>query len=116
MRVDGDGRLAEGDVEHDVGGLAPDTRQALQRLAVARHLPAMLFDELSAERDDVLRLGVEQADRADVVAQTRLAERDHLLRRVGHLEQRPRRSEEHKSELQSIMRISYAVFCLKKKK
>src|SRR3546814_9267859 len=29
---------------------------------------------------------------------------------VGH------RSEEHTSELQSLMRISYAVFCLKKKK
>src|SRR3546814_9378082 len=34
-------------------------------------------------------------------------------RRVGQ----PRvRSEEHTSELQSLMRISYAVFCLKKKK
>src|SRR3546814_985830 len=33
-------------------------------------------------------------------------------------EDRPfaRRSEEHTSELQSLMRISYAVFCLKKKK
>src|SRR3546814_11736823 len=31
----------------------------------------------------------------------------------GH---RNRRSEEHTSELQSLMRISYAVFCLKKKK
>src|SRR3546814_7936456 len=29
---------------------------------------------------------------------------------------RQRRSEEHTSELQSLMRISYAVFCLKKKK
>src|SRR3546814_4437108 len=28
----------------------------------------------------------------------------------------PLRSEEHTSELQSLMRISYAVFCLKKKK
>src|SRR3546814_4175657 len=28
----------------------------------------------------------------------------------------PRRSEEHTSELQSLMRNSYAVFCLKKKK
>src|SRR3546814_9854415 len=28
---------------------------------------------------------------------------------------RSRRSEEHTSELQSLMRISYAVFCLKKK-
>src|SRR3546814_1042631 len=33
-------------------------------------------------------------------------------------DRRPRsaRSEEHTSELQSLMRISYAVFCLKKKK
>src|SRR3546814_9755392 len=29
---------------------------------------------------------------------------------------RERRSEEHTSELQSLMRISYAVFCLKKKR
>src|SRR3546814_7689803 len=29
---------------------------------------------------------------------------------------RANRSEEHTSELQSLMRISYAVFCLKKKK
>src|SRR3546814_17704934 len=28
----------------------------------------------------------------------------------------PTRSEEHTSELQSLMRISYAVFCLKKKR
>src|SRR3546814_4175455 len=32
------------------------------------------------------------------------------------LEFDPDRSEEHTSELQSLMRISYAVFCLKKKK
>src|SRR3546814_1382184 len=32
------------------------------------------------------------------------------------LPHRPVRSEEHTSELQSLMRISYAVFCLKKKK
>src|SRR3546814_1420719 len=31
-------------------------------------------------------------------------------------ERPPQRSEEHTSELQSLMRISYAVFCLKKKK
>src|SRR3546814_1590604 len=38
----------------------------------------------------------------------------------GHLPDQlrpqPLRSEEHTSELQSLMRISYAVFCLKKKK
>src|SRR3546814_5398810 len=32
------------------------------------------------------------------------------------LQQTERRSEEHTSELQSLMRISYAVFCLTKKK
>src|SRR3546814_2035904 len=31
-------------------------------------------------------------------------------------DRRERRSEEHTSELQSLMRSSYAVFCLKKKK
>src|SRR3546814_8358998 len=38
-------------------------------------------------------------------------------RRLPHLQPRARglRSEEHTSELQSLMRISYAVFCLKKK-
>src|SRR3546814_7536532 len=36
--------------------------------------------------------------------------------RPGDAERTPLRSEEHTSELQSLMRISYAVFCLKKKK
>src|SRR3546814_7693117 len=35
---------------------------------------------------------------------------------VADLAVAPDRSEEHTSELQSLMRISYAVFCLKKKK
>src|SRR3546814_7412134 len=40
---------------------------------------------------------------------------DHWLV-LGLKDVRPRfRSEEHTSELQSLMRISYAVFCLKKK-
>src|SRR3546814_10704817 len=34
----------------------------------------------------------------------------------GNVELQADRSEEHTSELQSLMRISYAVFCLKKKK
>src|SRR3546814_7347090 len=47
----------------------------------------------------------------------------HLLAAQAPLASAPRlreipynRSEEHTSELQSLMRISYAVFCLKKKK
>src|SRR3546814_1402272 len=39
------------------------------------------------------------------------AEAIEHMRRIDTL-----RSEEHTSELQSLMRISYAVFCLKKKK
>src|SRR3546814_10386828 len=48
--------------------------------------------------------------------------REHRNRRdrhalvAGDQVMRKRRSEEHTSELQSLMRISYAVFCLKKKK
>src|SRR3546814_9927473 len=44
----------------------------------------------------------------------RLVHRDHFACRMHT--QTQQRSEEHTSELQSLMRISYAVFCLKKKK
>src|SRR3546814_4875147 len=37
-------------------------------------------------------------------------------RRLNKKYRKPYRSEEHTSELQSLMRTSYAVFCLKKKK
>src|SRR3546814_4025260 len=45
------------------------------------------------------------------------ARSDHQRRDRGSREQyrQDGRSEEHTSELQSLMRISYAVFCLKKK-
>src|SRR3546814_3997537 len=55
-----------------------------------------------------------------------LMQRDVVRRRLGdHVDEQvldagglldATRSEEHTSELQSLMRISYAVFCLKKKK
>src|SRR3546814_6196835 len=38
-----------------------------------------------------------------------------IERGVGRIRAQGHRSEEHTSELQSLMRISYAVFCLKKK-
>src|SRR3546814_1365456 len=46
---------------------------------------------------------------------------DGIAAGVGQVQEMPHqplrsRSEEHTSELQSLMRISYAVFCLKKKK
>src|SRR3546814_7907820 len=46
-----------------------------------------------------------------------LGQRRALVDRPGNVEEgQAPRSEEHTSELQSLMRISYAVFCLKKKK
>src|SRR3546814_15793115 len=42
------------------------------------------------------------------------AARDAAVKPMGGYSQ-PDRSEEHTSELQSLMRISYSVFCLKKK-
>src|SRR3546814_1168322 len=48
-----------------------------------------------------------------VLARNRFQE--NLGGHVGQMREQ-RRSEEHTSELQSLMRISYAVFCLKKKK
>src|SRR3546814_3824070 len=41
---------------------------------------------------------------------------DRAHRLLSSIHARRGRSEEHTSELQSLMRISYAVFCLKKKK
>src|SRR3546814_1580370 len=56
-------------------------------------------------------------DQADVIFANDLRKIDvHALReeRIG-FDHRSQRSEEHTSELQSLMRISYAVFCLHKK-
>src|SRR3546814_9401985 len=79
-------------------------------------LPPFLHD-----RDGVLRRlfrdrgarGRARPDRDPFVRPRGAAAPDRLSR--GELCRRAR-SEEHTSELQSLMRISYAVFCLKKKK
>src|SRR3546814_1011003 len=79
------------------------------------------------------RLSVDEGDRASEPAAEEAARRrpsldpaelQELVRRKVGGERRRKlvadeghpRSEEHTSELQSLMRISYAVFCLKKKK
>src|SRR3546814_1255694 len=49
-------------------------------------------------------------------AQQARAQGDHDGETIDKLQDYCARSEEHTSELQSLMRISYAVFCLKKKK
>src|SRR3546814_6856862 len=58
--------------------------------------------------DDLAVLGKEGARLLEAARHQR---RRHELGKIEH-----ERSEEHTSELQSLMRISYAVFCLKKKK
>src|SRR3546814_10406818 len=67
----------------------------------------------------VLRMEARKADRRQTTdprqadAGDRKRTRNH--RPEGHRDALPQgRSEEHTSELQSLMRISYAVFCLKK--
>src|SRR3546814_9138919 len=60
------------------------------------------------------RADIEIADRIGRVEREAATPRDHagdIVKRVVMAG----RSEEHTSELQSLMRISYAVFCLKKK-
>src|SRR3546814_10444749 len=58
-----------------------------------------------AQRDDEIREQIKRAHEASFGL--------YGARKVWH---QMRRSEEHTSELQSLMRISYAVFCLTKKK
>src|SRR3546814_3870254 len=90
--------LAIGQAFHAYGGvdaLNPErTEAALLYLAIAIGVLASLFDCLPRDADGVLA--------AAIIA----------LRLIQDI----LRSEEHTSELQSLMRISYAVFCLKKKK
>src|SRR3546814_9708790 len=61
----------------------------------------------------VKRLGGGRSGNAEFFLQGQHRERG--LRRLAALIPPRPRSEEHTSELQSLMRISYAVFCLKKK-
>src|SRR3546814_7758249 len=74
---------------------------------------------LSLEREAphalVLALAVHQRAEDGVAIDARDAS-PHKPRRAVDERADLARSEEHTSELQSLMRISYAVFCLKKKK
>src|SRR3546814_4794964 len=75
------------------------------RRAIAKNMRVLQDQRRAAIRD------------GDVGEVARLQELIRALRRQRNdLSFRALRSEEHTSELQSLMRISYAVFCLKKKK
>src|SRR3546814_7755250 len=67
---------------------------------------ALLFRLLDDRRDQAVRRRHRDRDIGMLVHQ----QAAFVVTGIG------RRSEEHTSELQSLMRISYAVFCLKKKK
>src|SRR3546814_9760627 len=71
-----------------------------------------LVEDLTLEHDEI---GI--GDQVDG-ARPRQLDRDPRAdpARAGRHHEHHVRSEEHTSELQSLMRISYAVFCLKKKK
>src|SRR3546814_3029946 len=68
----------------------------------------LLFDKIAGELDALLLVQLERNRELHLARQLRVLA---LLAGLNLV-----RSEENTSELQSIMRISYAVFCLKKKK
>src|SRR3546814_4826848 len=98
-------------------------RLRLQLVQIVRHaditgkmLPAIDIDELAIDEAGHVG-GQEDHHGADVVfriarALERIAGGRHF-QEAGHIVHQ--RSEEHTSELQSLMRISYADLCLKKK-
>src|SRR3546814_6394775 len=78
------------------------------------HLPPHFDYRIFTDRFDEI---VEATELCDEEELGRL--RSYLDQQLVHLQgavTKLARSEEHTSELQSLMRISYAVFCLKKKK
>src|SRR3546814_7125817 len=89
-------RIAAADHHNMLAGRRDRSARRGAHLVVACHPLVLLGQELHREAD-ARQFG------------TRNLQRARMLRPSGQ------RSEEHTSELQSLMRISYAVFCLKKK-
>src|SRR3546814_4825982 len=82
----------------------------LQDMAGIEADPEILPDT-GQEIEEALHRPLDARERA-VAGVALLFDKARLARKAVDIE----RSEEHTSELQSLMRISYAVFCLKKKK
>src|SRR3546814_5444345 len=64
----------------------------------------------------VINMGVGEAVADTKKVQSAVGELTRISGQKPVVTRAKQRSEEHTSELQSLMRISYAVFCLKKKK
>src|SRR3546814_1266192 len=94
---------------------------AWRHLARAREQPRNLLFALAVPfGEEVGRFGGDEIRlrlARDRLGEQRLAGAGRAIEQeaLGRADAKPR-SEEHTSELQSLMRISYAVFCLKKKK
>src|SRR3546814_9857360 len=91
------------------------------RADVQMEMPAMFaLRDPSVGKEHFDRFGINEPQRSGQAGMRRGApghQRHQARRHAGTVRGRgTRRSEEHKSELQSLMRISYAVFCLKKQK
>src|SRR3546814_4390313 len=70
---------------------------------------------VTASVDDALRLGCAAIGFTIYPGSDQIFEQLEEIRELSAEAKSVGRSEEHTSELQSLMRISYAVFCLKKK-
>src|SRR3546814_4878696 len=69
-----------------------------------------------AEHEDHLLGGTRRQIQMHLIGRARIIAGAHMPTQADAPQcRRSTRSEEHTSELQSLMRISYAVFCLKKK-
>src|SRR3546814_5752883 len=76
----------------------------------------MFLDGLEDAYEAGRAMGTFAQDTADAYQLTRQAQDDYSIESLSRAKAAiADRSEEHTSELQSLMRISYAVFCLKKK-
>src|SRR3546814_10336408 len=102
--------------------LVPYTTLFRSRRADGRPLRRLRALARRNEGEDLRRSSVDRqggrVDRASLRRWARLVSFLPRLHRTGGVDrsgQPAGRSEEHTSELQSLMRISYAVFCLKKK-
>src|SRR3546814_10050133 len=103
------GLIAAGGLAFDYARLASlDTE--LQN--AADHAALAAASQLDGENDSATGVNDDAITRAEKAARE-LIQNETRFANDGH--QDDRRSEEHTSELQSLMRISYAVFCLKKK-
>src|SRR3546814_2458432 len=69
----------------------------------------------AATRANIERIARELNYTVDKNASSLRSQRTHTIALLFFEDPTPDRSEEHTSELQSLMRISYAVFCLKNK-